>query len=239
MKIQHLELETAAGPEMKHFYTQKLGLPLVEIRKDALFTVRAGNTCLSFYQEGYFEARPAEGTPTYHFAFNIPQNQLFEAQAWLKQLLIPLCPFQQREVVNFPNWNAHALYFQDPAGNVLELIARHDLDNAQSDAFGPQSLLSISEVGFPVPNLADFYAALQPRMPLPFYSHISNLETFCALGDAEGLLIVVPLQRAWFPTSLRNGIFPLRLTLEGKGSSFQPQTALPYIVAFGEVHSAK
>jgi catechol-2,3-dioxygenase len=34
------------------------------------------------------------------------------------------------EVVDYSHWNAHSIFFLDPAGTVVEYIARHDLKNA-------------------------------------------------------------------------------------------------------------
>jgi catechol-2,3-dioxygenase len=36
---------------------------------------------------------------------------------------------------NFVNWNAQSFYFLDPSGNIVELIARFDLNDHATDPF--------------------------------------------------------------------------------------------------------
>ena len=50
-------------------------------------------------------------------------------------------------VFDSQNWNAHQVYFRAPQGNILELIARHELLNASQAEFSRRSFLNISEIG--------------------------------------------------------------------------------------------
>ena len=50
-------------------------------------------------------------------------------------------------IAQFENWNANAVYFYDNNGNILEFIARHDLQNNQFTPFNSESILNISEIG--------------------------------------------------------------------------------------------
>lgn len=219
MQIIHLILQTSALETAKVFYTQQLGLALQE-DQPTFFTVQAGASQLTFRHNS---------TPCcYHFAFNIPENQIVAAQLWLEAQNLATLGYQGQIPTDFPNWNAHALYFLDTVGNVVELIARHDLTNASDKPFGSHSLLEISEIGLPVPAVAPFYVALQTTIQVPVYSHISNMETFCAAGDAQGLFILVPLQRKWFPTEVVNGIFPTEIHIGGVGQGICYVEGLPY-----------
>ena len=68
MKITEVQLETHRLAAMQKFYSETLELPLVYANERS-FTVQAGRTRLKFYRVKHEE-------PVYHFAFNIPENQL-------------------------------------------------------------------------------------------------------------------------------------------------------------------
>src|SRR5262245_7878322 len=127
-RILSLELLTAAPlADMKRFYHQTLGLRVLEEKADRL-TIAGGETRITFIQAG-----PNDGKPFYHFAFNIPENKIVAARDWQKQRgpLLPI-PAHQRatalgdDIVDYSHWNAHSVFFFDPAENVVEYIARHD-----------------------------------------------------------------------------------------------------------------
>jgi catechol-2,3-dioxygenase len=223
MKINKIQLHSYQLNELQDFYTQVLDFQLITCTKQ-YFSVQVGQSVLEFT----LADSDHWGKLNYHFAFNIPENQIELSLDWLKQKKIEVLSPDNQAIIHFSNWNAHALYFFDPAGNVVELIARHDLPNASNAPFSGQSILQISEIGLPVPAIAPFFEALNQHFKLPRYSQISNLTTFCAAGDAEGLLIIVPLQRAWFPTAQMNGIFPLKIYLQGEPEKVMAFEVLPY-----------
>ena len=97
--------------------------------------------------------------------------------------------------VDWRGWNAHAVYFQDAAGNIGELIARHNLPGRDAP-FGVQGWQRISEIGLAVDDVAQ--AAHSLDMPV---FEPGDGENFTALGDDLGLLIIVKQGRAWFPTA--------------------------------------
>ena len=106
--------------------------------------------------------------PFYHFAFNIPENKIVQALEWQKART-PLLAIPERnraagfppEVVDYRHWNAHSVFFLDPAGNVVEYIARHDLKNGDSDAFSWADILYASEIGLVVDDVAATADALK------------------------------------------------------------------------------
>ncbi|MCU0447119.1 MAG: hypothetical protein MUE85_19665 [Microscillaceae bacterium] len=230
MRIKKIQLHTRHLSELELFYTQTLDFSVVA-QSETAFTLGVGSSFLEFQLADESDLT----SPNYHFAFNIPENQMAEAVRWLQSKAIVILPSENQLIIPFPNWNAHAVYFFDPAGNVVELIARHDLPTASAQPFSAQSILQISEIGLPVPAIEPFYKAIIAHLDLPMYSHISNLRTFCAAGDAEGLLIIVPLQRAWFPTQQINGIFPLKIWLESDTEKVLAFADLPYQVSTEKV----
>jgi catechol-2,3-dioxygenase len=170
---------------LRGFYADTLGLP-VEGR-DPL-TVRAGGTTIEF--------GAGEGAPYYHFAFNVPENKLAAAKAWLK----PRCPLIQRpdgrDEYDFGSWNAHAVYFNDPAGNILEFIARHNLRNSRGGAFLPADILYASEIAVVVDDVPATADDAEATLGLGVFAG-SKSEQFAALGDDHRLLIVVKRGREW------------------------------------------
>jgi catechol-2,3-dioxygenase len=77
---------------------------------------------------------------------NIPENKIEEAQDWLLQhncKLLKATPNEvidvEKNIVYFHTIHAHSVYFYDPAGNLVELIARHHLNNSSIKQFDVSS----------------------------------------------------------------------------------------------------
>lgn len=221
MKILDVTLQTHRLAELKAFYTQVLELPLAE-EKAAAFAVQVQHTRLRFRQAAAGEE------PQYHFAFNIPENQLAQARAWVAARVPLLRSADGTEEFDFANWHAHAFYFEDPAGNILECIARHDLPNATSAPFSGASLLGLSEVGLPVADVLAFCGQLTAQLGVPSFAKGTPTAHFSAMGDDEGLLIVVPLEKKWMPTDKPVQACPVEVVLAlpaAAGASLQERAA--------------
>ena len=65
------------------------------------------------------------------------------------------------DVVDYSHWNAHSIFFLDPAGNVVEYIARHDLKNSDTSSFGWPDILYTSEIGLIVDDVEATAATLK------------------------------------------------------------------------------
>ncbi|MEM7050973.1 MAG: hypothetical protein AAF604_14990 [Acidobacteriota bacterium] len=190
-RILHLELETAAALEgLKRFYVDTLELAVVSESAAAL-TLQAGRSTLTFRAP---TKGGSGGEPTYHFAFNIPENQIFEARRWQLErtplLERPADAYSHADyvdVTDFWHWNAHSVFFEDPAGNLLEHIARHDLDNASQKPFSGKSLLYISEIGLVADDVPALGKAVQEATGLDLY--YAGGDRFRAYGDPNGLVL--------------------------------------------------
>lgn len=216
MGFLELKLSAQELARQRVFYTEILGLELLE-QTPKSFTVKAGFTALRF------DASAAEFSP-YHFAFNIPENKLTEAKAWLLARVELLEQDGQDQFVS-ESWNAEQVYFLDADGNILEFIARHELPNASSEPFGSAHISNVSEIGYVVPDVAKTVDALN-RLSLTPYRKPG--EKFAAVGDAYGLLIVAEINRPWFPTEVSAGVTPLELTLRSAKSFDYTEPGLPY-----------
>ncbi|SIT93508.1 VOC family protein [Pontibacter indicus] len=205
MKITALELQTDQPEALKTFYTQVLGLPLLS-EDGASFSMQAGYSTLTFRA---VEAPPRGG---YHLAFHIPGDGVSDAATWLQNRVAFLhAPGATSPVVKHESWQAKALYFYDPAFNLLEVIA-HRSSPASRLPFGPEQLIGIAEVGLPVKDVAGFAQELRTKFGLPRWKSATAL--FEAVGDAEGLFIVVQEQRPWFPTQNPAQAMPLRVVVQ-------------------------
>ena len=192
MKIDEIGMLTADLRAMQEFYRNRLGLPVVR-KDDKTLQVGAGASTLLFSQA------PEGWAGCYHFAFNIPENRFKEAKEWAAQRATLLKSSSGEDEFNFRSWDAHSLYFYDPAGNILELIARHALaETATPTQFSANSILSVSEIGLVTEDVLLQVGLLTAELGVEVYDGEGS-DTFAAVGDEEGLLIVVKRGRTWFP----------------------------------------
>jgi hypothetical protein len=220
-RILSLELLSGAPISvMKAFYGKTLDLAILEERADR-FTIQAGETRLAFVNSSdAVEGRP----PFYHFAFNIPENKILKALEWQKART-PMLPIPERnraagsppEVVDYSHWNAHSVFFLDPAGNVVEYIARHDLKNGDSSAFSWGDILYASEIGLIVDDVAATAARLTDLASMPQYR--GGSDQFMAMGDEYGLLLVMKRGRIIdFTSDPHNGVRVYRTGVTVRGA---------------------
>ena len=147
MNLDHIEILSHDLNATKRFYEQALGLTIVSQDAESL-TIKIGSSLLTF-KDG-----TAKPKAVYHLAFNIPQNKLSEAIEWSENRIELIKQEEAVLIANFESWNANAVYFYDNNGNLLEFIARKDLDNAKTEAFSSNQLLNISEIGIVTDNPA-------------------------------------------------------------------------------------
>ena len=228
-RITALKLETSQPLEaMKRFYADTLGFA-AEQDTDAAITFRTGKSTLTF-------ERSSETDPFYHFAFNIPENQIREAHAWQRErseLIVPPKhlndPGLAREIVAFRHWNAHSVFFWDPAGNAVEYIARHDLDNARAAPFSAKSALYISEIGLVVDDVPK--AASQLKDTLNLETYVSASPEFEPIGDPHALLLLMKTGHPMaFGQGRQRGIFATEVTHRSARSTNVKLDAYPYAV---------
>ena len=202
MRIAKVFLLAGDLAALSHFYATALELPVQEATNGTL-ALEVGRSQL------VFEPGAVDWDGFYHFAFDIPENQFGEAKTWLSQRVPLISDASGEDEFDFVAWNAHAMYFYDPAGNIVELIARHDLDNGSDRPFGGYSLLGISEIGLTTDEVAGTVSLLGSQLGVGVYRG-SQEETFTALGDDQGLLIVVKQGRTWFPdTGKQARLYPV------------------------------
>lgn len=205
MKIIELELMTDDLEETARFYSGKMGFGLIGSTPGTR-VFSAGNSILTF--------RKSENLhPIYHFAFNIPHDKLYESLEWIQEKVDPLFLPEGGHVADFSDWNANAFYFKDNNGNILEFIARYDIDLEVDSPFDGHSILSISEIGIVVEEPVSFASDLVVNQHLNYFVKSKPSEGFVVLGNDEGLFIIVLHQRHWYPASIPALSFPIKVTV--------------------------
>ncbi len=106
----------------------------------------------------------------------------------------------KKDIIDFVNWKAKALYFNDPDGNIIEFIGRERIDiKPKSRSFMQSEIINISEVGIATVGIENIYKKLNAMKEIHIFD--GNFNSFCALGDDNGLFIVVnKYKKNWFPT---------------------------------------
>jgi catechol 2,3-dioxygenase-like lactoylglutathione lyase family enzyme len=212
MTIQRIRLQTHLLEEQYQFYTEVLELKGQRLG-DREVLVHVGSTELVFEQVAGVE-------PYYHFAFNIPFHLYREALAWLKSRA-DILPWQGHELIDFSNWKAWAMYFLDPAGNIVELIARERIryDRSQT-VFSTSDILHVSEMGWGLSDLGATYRKLQDISPVPVFD--GGPVRFLAAGDDEGLFIMVDKHiKLWMPNDTPVEYFPFSIKFVQEGETYE------------------
>ncbi|MEX2218297.1 MAG: twin-arginine translocation signal domain-containing protein [Phycisphaerales bacterium] len=207
--VVRLALRAANPGSLREFYTKVLECPELSAPEGGL-AVRAGETEITF-------ERADKGEPFYHSAFNIPENMLASAKRWLAARTAILKRPDGRDEYHFAGWNAHAFYFLDPAGNILEFIARHNLKNGREGEFSARDILGVSEIGLVVGDVVKTVDAGRERLGLGVFAGARSDE-LAAIGDDHRLLIVVKRGRVWnggTKAARPAAVFPVRAEIAG------------------------
>jgi len=190
MKIKKLTLFTNSLEKQYQFYAQTLGATILS-KTVQQFDIKIGDSILSFVEK--------ENHTPYHFAINIPSNQENHALKWLKQK-VSILKYNDKEIVDFPDWNAKAIYFYDQEKNIVEFIARKNLQMHTNAMFDASSLFEISEIGVVSTNVTQQYQFLSNTLGISKYS--GDTHRFCAIGSENGLFICIDnSKKDWFPTN--------------------------------------
>lgn len=206
-RFPEITLYTSQIEEQYFYYATTLKLPIIN-RDKTQFTINIGDSILRFKEikDG--------SNPLYHYAINIPSNKLDKAKKWLSEKTpLLLNPESGEDVFHFESWDAHAIYFKDPSGNIGELIARHTLDNDREGEFDTDDLLCISEIGVPVEDPHKLAAALKGAYGLENYAGSAMF-----IGDENGLFVAPTIDRPWFPErTVKASVYPTDIYISDDG----------------------
>lgn len=209
MKIHELTIYTPNLKNQVQFYTETLGLTLLNEEEETA-TIAIGYSKLTFVERQDF-------TP-YHFAINIPSYQEEEALKWLKER-VTILKDNTYEIQDFDFWNAMAIYFYDADDNIVEFIARKNLDIQTERAFDQQNLIGISEIGVPVEDIEPTFNTLNQLTGIEVFD--GGFERFCAIGCEKGLFICINKKaKDWFPTDDKAYSSEFKVAIEEQGKRY-------------------
>ena len=199
--FKKVTLYTNQLEDMKGFYEYQLGFRIVE-EDEVSFTLAIGDSQLVF--------RESEKPAAYHYALNIPGNQFTLAKWWASER-VTLNRQEGMDEVFYPNFDADAFYFQDPAGNVIEFIARRSVDRMGN--FTIDSLLNISEVSITTPYVEEVGELIE-EMDIPVRGNKGiDPTSLNFLGSGHAYIILVPPKRTWYFSKQKSETQPLSIEL--------------------------
>ena len=179
--MRFVEVTLAAPPGLADSYAGTLGLPT---EGDA---VVVGETTLRF--------EPGDRESFYHFALLVPGDRFDAALAWAGERVELL-----GAVFDFEDWDARAVYFHDPAGNIVELIAHHGLeDNGRDGPFAAEELVGFSELGL-VGDKRGLLRGLEAQGLELWDGEREEPDRLAFVGEKGRTLILAAPGRGWLPT---------------------------------------
>lgn len=111
--VAELTLETDDLPELERFYTQVLGLAVIDRQDDRIRLALGESTRLGLWSPGEKEFGDRGGRHV-HFAVSVTPRSLDHLAERLREVGV-----QHRGPVEHPGAD-RSLYFEDPAGNLVE-----------------------------------------------------------------------------------------------------------------------
>lgn len=216
-RIQHLILYTAILEPMYDFYVQLFSKDRVQLQA-AGFTVQLGTSVLEF-------KKAAAGTqPFYHFALNIAANHLEQAKAWIVATTL-LSTEDGQEDTHSDFFRSVSCYFEDPAGNIIECIARQQHAPIDLHPFTPGSIRGIGEINLTTSHVLETAYLLQDAN-VPIQPEIIDEDRLNFVGDIDTYLLLGPVGRRWFFSNRLSELHPLtihmqdglQLTMDSKGT---------------------
>ncbi|MFD4820478.1 VOC family protein [Peribacillus butanolivorans] len=207
MEIKSIVLQTKSLMQMKKFYIDALGFSLIIEDKNS-FRIAIGTGELEF------TTKEVEDSPYYHFAFNIPANKFYEAKSWVKER-VSLLVEDGVDEANFAHLPAHALYFYDPSGNIVEFISRYEIAEDSFEPFSAKSILNISEIGLIVEDTISVSEKLNEIGVTERDNSSISRQSLNFMGERRNGIFIILAQpgRRWIFSDKTSAIYPLEITL--------------------------
>ena len=205
-------LETGNIEKMKQFYTEILEMPILRA-KESFFTVRAGNTHITFQQSSTDEAN------LYHFALRTNLSFYEYMFRKMKDGNVNFLPDSEGNLSRY--WKGKQVYFNDPDGNIVEILEREIPDDEVTPGW-----VDVCEIGIPSASVEDMSEFLTP---INNVNHEES-DTFRFYGDELGTFVLVKEGRNWYPTDRPATIHPIVVEVEGDNYQVLKHSSLPFTV---------
>jgi catechol-2,3-dioxygenase len=192
MKIEKAQLFISKFEETVAFYRDVLQFSFLSKNEDTA-SFQIGESVLEFIED------KEENNYYYHFAFNIHKNLFTEAKQWLLDR-VELLQEDGMNEIDFTD--SKACYFEDPAGNIIEYIARRETAPPSSDTvFSPNNVLCISEMSLTTNKIIE-YAEEMKEMGISLRHKIDETElNFIGEYKDGSFILLGPIGRRWLFSS--------------------------------------
>lgn len=185
--------------------------------------------------------------PQYHFSISIPPNQIENCLNWFyeraRQEEFKTLSFNVwkdsvtgAEIVRRELYNSQSIFIEDPAGNIIEILSRHNPDNPDDlveGDFSPAMFRGITEVGCVCNDVRKVTNTLKETFQVDEVDRTSN--SYKPIGGPDGLLKLTVPGKIWFPTADERAvshdliitvkhtevIAPIKLSLYGDQNAFE------------------
>jgi len=230
--ILNLEMKCNNFKENMRFWDKVMRFDVDSLAPEK-FIVKIGADTLTFIDNEGIDTS-ASNNPQYQFTISIPSNQIENCYAWLIDA-DSLNPSKVGEPAKFwidaetgaviyrrNQYNSQSIYIKDAGNNIVEILARHDLNNTAEGEFNRGMFLGITEVGVVSRDLRKSAEDLKAAYGVEEVVGSSN--SYKPLGGPTGLLKLNIEGKIWTPTE--NEIAVAReMTIRVRGNSnIQPIT---------------
>ena len=120
-----------------------------------------------------------------------------------------------QDEADFDHLPARALYFYDPAGNIVELISRQLVSDDSVDPFSITSILHISEISLTVDDAIDAGKKLNDIGVMERNNDETSTKYLNFMGERSNGIFILLNQpgRKWIFSDKVSAIYPLEITL--------------------------
>ena len=199
--------------QIRNFWENTIGCEVVN-QTSTTFTIKIGTSLLTFKPNFTSLARPQ-----YHFAILIPSNQIENCLAWLKnggkkkdgdEIQIWRGGETNAEIIQSPLYNSSSVYFADYGGNIIELVARRNLDNPEEGEFSSEMFKEINSVSMVTKEVRVAQDLISQNLG---YQPVDRTTSgYKVMGNANGLINLVVQNRILPPTTTEQA-YPFEMEL--------------------------
>ena len=188
--------------QIRNFWENTIGCEVVD-QPSGRFSIKIGTSLLTYKPNFTSLARPQ-----YHFSILIPSNQIENCLAWLKnggkkkdgdEIQLWRGGVTNAEIIQSPLYNSSSVYFADYGGNIIELVARRNLDNAEEGEFSSEMFKEINSVSMVTKEVRIAQDSITKKLG---YQPVDRTTSgYKVLGNANGLINLVVQSRIFPPTN--------------------------------------
>ncbi len=200
---KELVLRTASLQAATEFWQGQLGFEVIDNTPTSV-TFQIGSSRLKFLNQVTINA------PIYHFAIEIPANQVENALDWLKneggkyadgpQQAVEILTDEETgaEIIYRPLYKSRSVFFKDPNGQIIELIGREASENTVDGVFSRSLMTKICDFSLITKDARKCETLLNEEFGFRAFEGTSS--SYKPVGGAHGTLTMLIPGRPFIPT---------------------------------------